>query len=142
MPLRSFRAGCCSQFLTLSDIARYGASRAPLEFFFYGASSDWQHTPRRCPMQTSAKGKPARLNRASMLGLLAQPQADFDAQGELCVLEGRLYLASLQGHPKPASKKFYVTPSAQMHYTPFCADFGPNNLGLLRIPAHVHPSLC
>jgi hypothetical protein len=52
-----------------------------------------------------------------------------DKNDELCVLQGRLYLASLAGIPVATAKKYFFTLSKKMRYVPFCADFGPFNLG-------------
>ena len=67
--------------------------------------------------------------RHALLRLLATGQSEFDENGELCVLQGRLYLASLAGLPVPTVNKYFVTLSKKMRYIPFCADFGPFNLG-------------
>ena len=65
----------------------------------------------------------------SFLERISMGQTDFDAKGELCILEGRLYLASLKHSPTPDPKKYYITLTQKMRYVPFCADFGPFNLG-------------
>jgi hypothetical protein len=65
----------------------------------------------------------------SSLERISGGQVDFDAKGELCILEGRLYLASLRSSPAPDPNKFYITLTQKMRYVPYCADFGPFNLG-------------
>jgi hypothetical protein len=60
---------------------------------------------------------------------LSSGQEGFDASGELCILQGRLYLAALQDNPVAQINKVYITLSKKMRYVPFCADFGPFNLG-------------
>ena len=67
--------------------------------------------------------------KSDFLNLLASGQSGFDANGELCILHDRLYLASLQCRPAPKSATCYVGLSDSMRYMPFCADFGPYNLG-------------
>jgi hypothetical protein len=64
-----------------------------------------------------------------MLARLSAGQSDFDEEGELCVLEGVLYLASRSTVPTAKSNACYLTISKKMRYIPFCADFGPFNLG-------------
>lgn len=64
-----------------------------------------------------------------LLRMLAGDQKGFDANGELCVLKGRLYLASLRGSPIADPNKYYITLTQKMRYVPYCADFGPYNLG-------------
>ena len=71
----------------------------------------------------------AAAPRHEILRLLATGQSELDENGELCVLQGRLYLASLAGIPVPTAKKYFVTLSKKLRYVPFCADFGPFNLG-------------
>jgi hypothetical protein len=68
-------------------------------------------------------------SRHDILRLLATGQSELDENGELCILQGRLYLASLAGIPVPTAKKYFMTLSKKMRYTSFCADFGPFNLG-------------
>ena len=63
------------------------------------------------------------------LGSIAGGQPDFDANGELCVIADRLYLASLASRPAPRPDAMFLTLSKKMQYAPFCADFGPVNLG-------------
>ena len=48
--------------------------------------------------------------------------------GELCIIRGRLYLSSLAGKPVRIAKTCFIT-LKKMRYIPFCADFGPYNLG-------------
>ena len=60
---------------------------------------------------------------------IAGGQPDFDANGELCVIADRLYLASLASRPAPRPEAMFLTLSKKMQYAPFCADFGPVNLG-------------
>jgi hypothetical protein len=60
---------------------------------------------------------------------LSSGQEGFDESGELCILQGRLYLAALQDNPVAQINKVYITLSKKMRYVPFCADFGPFNLG-------------
>ena len=60
---------------------------------------------------------------------IAGGQPDFDANGELCVIADRLYLASLASRPAPRPDAMFLTLSKKMQYAPFCADFGPVNLG-------------
>ena len=81
-----------------------------------------------CP-KTDAKPGAAAAPRHAFLRLLATGQSELDENGELCVLQGRLYLASLAGIPVATEKKYFVTLSKKMRYIPFCADFGPFNLG-------------
>jgi len=76
-----------------------------------------------------AKPRAAAASRHEILRLLATGQSELDENGELCVLQGRLYLASLAGIPVPTAKKYFVTLSKKLRYVPFCADFGPFNLG-------------
>ena len=76
-----------------------------------------------------AMPRAAAASRHEILRLLATGQSELDENGELCVLQGRLYLASLAGIPVPTAKKYFVTLSKKMRYIPFCADFGPFNLG-------------
>jgi hypothetical protein len=66
--------------------------------------------------------------RHEILRLLATGQSELDENGELCVLHGRLYLASLAGLPVPTATTYFIT-LRKMRYMPFCADFGPFNLG-------------
>jgi hypothetical protein len=47
----------------------------------------------------------------------------------LPVLEGRLYLISLPELPSAKTGTIYVTLNKKLKYHPFCADFGPYNLG-------------
>ena len=49
----------------------------------------------------------------------------------LPVLEGRLYLSisSASESVQPAKDEIFVTMHKRMNYVPFCADFGPLNLG-------------
>ena len=65
--------------------------------------------------------------RHEILRLLAT-QSELDENGELCVLQGRLYFASLTCQPVPVANKVFIT-LKKMRYIPFCADFGPFNLG-------------
>jgi len=46
------------------------------------------------------------------------------------VLEGRLYFMSVQGDPAPQHGIHFFTMDKVMRYMPFCADFGPFNLGM------------
>ena len=73
----------------------------------------------------------AAAPRHEILRLLATGQSELDENGELCVLQGRLYLASLAGLPVPTATTYFIT-LRKMRYMPFCADFGPFNLG--RVP--------
>lgn len=66
---------------------------------------------------------------STLLRLLAGGPSGFDANGELCILEGRLYLASLRRSPVAVPNKYYITLTQKMRYVPYCADFGPFNLG-------------
>ena len=66
---------------------------------------------------------------STLLRLLAVGPQGFDANGELCILEGRLYLASLRRSPVADPNKYYITLTQKMRYVPYCADFGPYNLG-------------
>ena len=66
---------------------------------------------------------------------IASGQSDFDADGEWCVIQDRLYLAKVRCRPEPDQDKFFLTLSKSMRYIPFCADFGPFNLG-----DSLHPS--
>ena len=70
-----------------------------------------------------------RPRREELLQLLASGQEGFDKSGEMCVLEGRLYLASLASPPTNQEGTIFLAPAHSMHYQPFCADFGPFNLG-------------
>ena len=79
-------------------------------------------------VQTNAKPR-AAASRHEILRLLTTGQSELDENGEICVLQGRLYLASLAGIPVPTAKKYFLTLSKKMRYVPFCADFGPINLG-------------
>jgi cell division cycle 14 len=72
----------------------------------------------------------AAAPRHEILRLLATGQSELDENGELCVIQGRLYLASLAGLPVPTAKTYFIT-LKKMRYIPFCADFGPFNLGTL-----------
>lgn len=77
---------------------------------------------------------PDQQDRAAMLnGSLKQSlgsgQEGFDSSGELCILKDRLYLASLPAPPDAKNKTYHLTLSKKMRYIPFCADFGPYNLG-------------
>ena len=65
--------------------------------------------------------------RHEILRLLAT-QSELDENGELCIIQGRLYLASLARQPVPIAKTYFIT-LKKMRYIPFCADFGPFNLG-------------
>jgi hypothetical protein len=80
-----------------------------------------------CPKTDAKPG--AVAHRHAILRLLATGQSELDENGELCILQGRLYLASLAGIPVPTAKKYFMTLSKKMRYTSFCADFGPFNLG-------------
>ena len=71
----------------------------------------------------------ARPRREELLQLLACGQEGFDESGEMCVLKGRLYLASLAAPPKKAAQTISLTNAGAFQYEPFCADFGPFNLG-------------
>ena len=53
---------------------------------------------------------------------IAGGQPDFDANGELCVIADRLYLASLASRPAPRPDAMFLTLSKKMQYAPFCAD--------------------
>ena len=65
-----------------------------------------------------------------LLELLASGgQEGFDERGELCVLEGRLSLASLASPPSKTARTIFLTLNRSMRYHPYCADFGPFNLG-------------
>jgi len=75
-----------------------------------------------------AKHRAADASRHEFLRLLATGQSMLDKNDELCVLQGRLYLASLAGLPVPTAKTYFIT-LKKMRYVPFCADFGPFNLG-------------
>jgi hypothetical protein len=81
--------------------------------------------------------KPRAAASHELLRLLATGQSELDENGELCVLQGRLYLASLAGLPVPTAKKYFVTLSKKMRYMPFCADFGPFNLGRVMLSTRV-----
>jgi len=52
-----------------------------------------------------------------------------DSDNLLPVLEGRLYLASFEDMPDAASGIVYIRLNKKLRYIPFCADFGPFNLG-------------
>ena len=79
---------------------------------------------------TETPGPPVpSIARHEILRLLATGQSELDENGELCVIQGRLYLASLAGIPVATAKKYFFTLSKKMRYVPFCADFGPFNLG-------------
>jgi len=88
-----------------------------------------------CPKTDAKPG--AVAPRHAILRLLATGQSELDENGELCVLQGRLYLASLAGLPVPTAKKYFVTLSKKMRYVPFCADFGPFNLGRVMLSTGV-----
>ena len=81
-------------------------------------------------MSSSAPAVGARPPQSSdELWRIAGGQPDFDANGELCVIEDRLYLASLASRPAPRPDAMYLALPKKMQYAPFCADFGPVNLG-------------
>ena len=82
-------------------------------------------------------GATAASPRHEILRLLATGPSELDENGELCVIQGRLYLASLAGLPVPTAKKYFVTLSKKMRYVPFCADFGPFNLGRVMLSTGV-----
>lgn len=46
------------------------------------------------------------------------------------VLEGRLYFSTVVGDPEPKHGMHFFTMDKVMRYMPFCADFGPFNLGM------------
>jgi len=84
------------------------------------------------PLAPSPAAEPqGAVARDDMLRFLGPGTSGFDENGELCILKDRLYLASLSGFPSPRAKKYYITLSKKMRYMPFCADFGPFNLGML-----------
>jgi len=56
-------------------------------------------------------------------------QKVIDSDNLLPVLEGRLYLASFEDMPDAASGIVYIRLNKKLRYIPFCADFGPLNLG-------------
>ena len=56
-------------------------------------------------------------------------QQVIDSDNFLPVLEGRLYLASFEDMPDAASGIVYIRLNKKLGYIPFCADFGPFNLG-------------
>jgi hypothetical protein len=76
------------------------------------------------------KPRAAAAPRHEILRSLATGSSELDENGELCVIQGRLYLASLAGLPVPTAKKYFIT-LKKLRYIPFCADFGPFNLGRL-----------
>ena len=86
--------------------------------------------------KTDAKPR-AAASHHEMLRLLATGQSELDENGELCVLQGRLYLASLAGLPVPTAQEYFVTLSKKLRYMPFCADFGPFNLGRVMLSTRV-----
>lgn len=55
--------------------------------------------------------------------------AGFNSDAEVCVLENRLYLASMPARPSPRPGVIYLSISYELRYIPLCADFGPFNLG-------------
>jgi hypothetical protein len=60
-----------------------------------------------CPKTDAKPGAgAAAAPRHAILRLLATGQSELDENGELCVLQGRLYLASLAGNPVPTEKKY------------------------------------
>jgi hypothetical protein len=75
-----------------------------------------------------------------ILRLLAA-HSELDENGELCVLQGRLYFASLAGKPVPVANKCFIT-LKKMRYIPYCADFGPFNLGGMPRCEHASGSTC
>ena len=71
------------------------------------------------------------INEIKEKGLrLAALFSELDENSELCIIQGRLYLASLARQPVPIAKTYFIT-LKKMRYIPFCADFGPFNLGRL-----------
>ena len=70
-----------------------------------------------------------RTRREELLQLLASGQEGLDESGQMCVLEGRLYLASLASPPTKTAGTIFLTNARAMQYQPYCADFGPFNLG-------------
>jgi len=68
-----------------------------------------------------------RPRRGSVLGAGVQETL----VAHLPVLEGRLYLASFSesASVQPGKQEIFVTMHKRMNYVPFCADFGPLNLG-------------
>jgi hypothetical protein len=86
-------------------------------------------------------GATAASPRHEILRLLATGPSELDENGELCVIQGRLYLASLAGLPVPTAKKYFIT-LKQLRYIPFCADFGPFNLGLFCVSETESGSPC
>ena len=91
--------------------------------------------------KTNAKPR-AATSRHEILRLLTTGQSELDENGEICVLQGRLYLASLAGIPVPTAKKYFLTLSKKMRYVPFCADFGPFNLGRVMLSTRVGSRAC
>ena len=86
--------------------------------------------PIALPSGPKTKPGAAAAPRHEILRLLATGPSELDENGELCVIQGRLYLASLAGLPVPTAKKYFIT-LKKLRYIPFCADFGPFNLGRL-----------
>ena len=72
----------------------------------------WQHSDERFVLST-----PSPLR-----GLVARKT--------LCVLEKRLHLLATDTPPAPTTGTYFFTLDRLMHYVPFCADFGPYNLGM------------
>ena len=65
------------------------------------------------PGKTDVKPR-AAVSRHEILRLLTIGQSELDENGEICVLQGRLYLASLAGLPVPTAKKYFLTLSKKM----------------------------
>ena len=93
----------------------------------------------------SRSERQAECMRGALAECTAGSQSDLDENGVLCVLQGRLYLASLAGEPVSVANKHFIT-LKKMRYIPFCADFGPFNLGMPRCRArereHVRVEAC
>ena len=95
-----------------------------------GVLSDFNLAGAIAPSRRKMPVAESKLERdENMLSLLGSGQHAFDENNELCILQGRLHLASLSSSPTPQSNKYYLTLSKKNGYVAFCADFGPFNLG-------------